>query len=391
MSKQKVVVAGGGFAGVKAAHELMNNDAFEVVLLSPHGRFEYHGAMYRSATGRSPLEVVVPLSEIFNGATNVEVILDSVGELRPNEKVVEGATGQEYSYDILIMAVGYVVNYFGIEGMASHADNMYSIASAIKLRHDIVGSIRGQKPGEPLNIVVIGAGPTGIEIASDIQNFGKIIEGKHGLEHVPIHVHIVEAGNRVLPGLSNEASHLALERLKDLDIGVHLHTKVTKCNEDSVDTDAGNIPSDITIWTAGNKANPIFASYPDVFTISNSGRVAVDEFLRADRKDVFVLGDAADTQYSGMAQTAIHNAVAVSENLVRQASGEPMVPYEPKQPAYVVPIGGEWALLETEEGIKVGPEGWKARRGADRWVLENFLAYELADKHYKQGDRIADF
>lgn len=388
---KKVVIAGGGFAGVKLAVDLMNDDRFDVVLISPHGRFEYHGALYRSATGRSPLEVVVPYSEIFADASNVETVLDSVAELRPKDKIVEGSTGREYSYDILVMAVGYVVNYFGIDGMETHSDDMYSITSAIKLRHDLVGAIRSAEPGVPLNISVIGAGPTGVEVASDIQNFGKIVEGKHGLEHVPINVHLVEAGNRVLPGLSNEASHIALERLKEINVNVHLHAKVTSCCIDRVETDKGDVQSAITIWTAGNKANPIFASYPDLFTPGNRGRIAVDEFLRANQDDIFVIGDAADTEFSGMAQTAIHNAIALAANLKRLADDREMMPYAPKRPEYVVPIGGEWALLQTNEGIRTGEEGWKARREADKWVLENFLPYALANKHYKQGDRIADF
>ncbi len=102
-----------------------------------------------------------------------------------------------------------------------------------------------------------------------------------------------------------------------------------------------------------------------------------------------MIGDAADTPYSGMAQTAIHNASALADNLKRVAKKQKQLKYKPKQPAYVVPIGGEWALLETEDGVITGEEGWKARRDADRWVLENFLVYELANNHYQQGERLA--
>ena len=392
MKKQHIVIVGGGFAGVKAALDLGNNPHFEVTLITPHSRFEYHGAMYRSATGRSPLEVVIPMSEIFKDIDNVTVQLDSMVELRPETNEIEGESGRVYNYDILIMAVGYVVNYFGIKGMAEHSESMYNISQAVKLRHRLVGEFRrASQTKEPIQITVIGAGPTGIELVSDVLNFSKIVEGRHGLRNLDVKACLVEAADRVLPALSHESSEQALQRLQDIGVNVHLNTMVTECGKDFITTNVDTMPSNITIWTAGNKANPLFAAYPDVFTISDHGRVAVDGYFQTNKNNIYVIGDAADTTYSGMAQTAIHNAIALTKNLIATAEGKETTQYQPKRPTYVVPIGGEWALLETEESTITGEEGWKARRDADMWVLENFLVYELAEKHYKQGEKIANF
>ncbi len=389
--KQKIVIVGGGFAGVKAALELSKDDHFEIELITPHSRFEYHGAMYRSATGRSPLEVVVPMSEIFAGVKNVDIILDSIVELRPDSHDIEGESGRVYSYDTLIMGVGYVVNYFGIEGMALHAESMYSVSRAIRLRHRLVGAIRNQPKDTPLNIVVIGAGPTGVEIAADIQNFVKIVEGRHGLPAVNLDVTLVEGSDRVLPMLSSESSDIALKRLQEVGVNVKLNTQITKCNKDSIETATDSFHCDIPIWTAGNRANPLFEAYPDTFTLNKRGRVAVNDYFQSERANIYVIGDAADTTYSGMAQTAIHNAIHVAKNLTRAANNKRQQKYTPKLPAYVVPIGGEWALLETEDGVVAGDEGWQSRRDADMWVLENFLVYELAKKHHNYGNKIANF
>ena len=389
MNQTRVVIVGGGFAGVKAALELSNDMNFAVQLITPHTRFEYHGAMYRSATGRSPLEVVVPMKEIFAESKNVEVILDSVIELQPENKQVEGESGREYEYDILVFAVGYVVNYFGIEGMAMHAESMYSIADAIKLRHRLVGAFRKSHGKKPVHISVIGAGPTGVEIVSDIKNFAKIVEGRHALDHIEVRPRLVEAADRVLPQLSEQSSQAAFERLQQLGVTVDTETRVLKCHSDAIETDKGTKLSDITIWTAGSKANPMFASYPGVFEIAESGRVMVNEYLQSLDDSIYIIGDAADTKYSGMAQTAIHNAIAAAENIRRQVKGEELKKYTPKRPAYVVPIGGEWALLEGEKEVIIGDKGWKARREADKWVLENFLVYSLAKKHFDEGERMA--
>lgn len=388
---QKVVIVGGGFAGVKAALELANNPHFEVILLTPHSRFEYHGAMYRSATGRSPLEVVIPMSVIFANINNVTVLLDSMVELRPETGDVEGESGRTYSYDTLVMAVGYEVNFFGIPGMAAHAESMYDISGAIKLRHRLVGTFRKSKPGVPIRINVIGAGATGVEIVADIKNFAKIVEGRHALHDLDIHMCLIEAADRVLPGLSPKSSQHALDRLEELGIEVLLNTRVTQCAQDNIKTTNGTLDSDVTIWTAGNKAHALFGEYPDVFEVDAGGRVKVNDFLQSKKENIYVIGDAASTPYSGLAQTAIHNAIALSDNLKRVVAGESLKPYQPKLPTYVVPIGGEWAILESRDGIKTGLEGWQARLEADRWVLGNFLVYELANKHHMHGERIANF
>jgi NADH dehydrogenase len=391
MVRKKVLIVGGGFAGVKTALELSNDKNFDVTLLTPRSRFEYHGAMYRSATGKSPLEVVLPLSEIFSDSLNIRVELDSVAELRPQTKELEGESGRVYSYDYLIMAVGYVVNYFNIPGMALYSENMYDISAAIKLRHRLVGAFRGAKPNKPIYISVIGAGPTGTEIASDIENFSKVVAGKHGIQHLEVKVRLIEAAPRVLAALSGKTSKMAEKRLVDLDVEVITDGKVTKCTENSITVNNEKIHSDITIWTAGNKANPLFANYPDLFTLDERQRVQVSEYFNANSPDIFVIGDAASTQYSGMAQTAIHNAIALATNLKRVAGNQHQTAYKPKKPEYVVPIGGEWALLETEDSVIGGQEGWDARRQADKWVLQNFLVYDLANKHWHQGEKLADF
>lgn len=388
--KKKVVIVGGGFAGVKTALELSNNKHFDVTLITPRSRFEYHGAMYRSATGKSPLEVVVPMSEIFAESLNVQVELDTVAELRPQTNEIEGESGRVYSYNYLVMAVGYVVNYFDIPGMALYSETLYSITEAIKLRHRLVGAFRNEKDSN-IEITVIGAGPTGIEVASDIENFGRVVSGKHGLRNLPLKVRLLEASDRVLGIMSKKSSRIAQKRLEELNVELHLNTKVTKCTKTAVHTDKKNFTSDVTIWTAGNKANPLFSNYPDLFSLDQRQRVLVSEYFNANSPNVFVIGDAASTPYSGMAQTAIHNAIALSTNLKYAAEGKHQVPYKPKKPNYAIPIGGEWALLETEKGITYGRSGWDARREADLWVLENFLVYNLANKHWLQGDKLADF
>jgi len=217
------------------------------------------------------------------------------------------------------------------------------------------------------------------------------VAGKHGIQNLIVDVNLIEAGPRLLGGLSEKSSEITLKRMGELGVNIHLNTNVVKCSKTSVFTTAGKLPAEIIIWTAGNKANPLFSYYPDLFTVNARGRVQVSEYFNANSPNIFVIGDAADTPYSGMAQTAIHNAIALASNLCRAVEGQHQTAYRPKKPEYVVPVGGEWALLETNDKLITGKEGWDARRQADKWVLQNFLVYDLANKHWAHGDKIADF
>ena len=147
----KVVIVGGGFGGVKTALELANKPGFVVQLISDNGYFEYHGALYRSAVGHSPMEVVIPLSDIFENAKNVEVVLDSIDTVSGNKHCLSSQTGQVYSYDQVVFALGNTVNYFGIEGVEQHSEVMHNINSTIKLRTKLV-SLFNKRHKKPLRI-----------------------------------------------------------------------------------------------------------------------------------------------------------------------------------------------------------------------------------------------
>ena len=275
--------------------------------------------------------------------------------------------------------------------MAMYSENMYDITAAIKLRHRLVGTFRNAEPRKPVHISVVGAGPTGVEIASDIENFSRIVAGQHGLRDLNVKVSLIEAAPRVLATLSEHTSKAAAQRLDEIGVNVLTNAKVTKCSENHVVINGHTYKSDITVWTAGNKANPLFENYPDLFTLDQRKRVQVSEYFNANSPHVFVIGDAASTPFSGMAQTAIHNGMALAENLKRSSENKHQLPYKPKKPDYVVPIGGDWAVLEKEDGVITGKEGWNARRDADKWVLENFLVYDLAKKHWQRGEKLAEF
>lgn len=392
MSKKttKVIVVGGGFGGVKTALDLANKPGFEVILISDNTHFEYHGALYRSAVGHSPMEVVIPLKEIFKHSKNVELVLDSAGVIDAKKKRIASQTGNIYSYDKAVLALGNTVNYFGIEGLEDHTVTMHDIASTIKLRKTLV-DLFTQKSGKPVRIAIVGAGASGVELAGEIPTFAKLIAKKHSTKAPKVNMILVDGAPRVLPLLSEKASTKTATHLKKLGVEIHLNIKVMSCEQKSICTNTGDVKADVIIWTAGSKPVSFYENNSSVFTLGRGGRVIVDEFLQAqNHKDVFVLGDNADTPYSGMAQTALHDANFVANNLLCEHVGKNMKNYRAHKPVYVVTAGPKWAVVQTGNRVISGYRGWLFRRKADLAIFKNFQPYKQAVKTWRHANKKAD-
>lgn len=387
----RVVVIGGGFGGVKTALNLANKPGFSVQLISNNTHFEYHGALYRSAVGHSPMEVVIPLREIFQDAKNVEVVLDSIAAIDEKKKRLASESGTIYAYDVAIFAMGNTVNYYNIEGLEEHSETMNDIASTVKLRHRFVKLFQ-ERAGKPARVAVVGAGASGVELASELPHFAALVAKKYQLKKARLSVVLVEGSDRVLPLLSPKASEKVKKRLHDLGVEVHLDIRVQSCEPGQLCMSAGNLGADIIVWAAGSQPVRFYNAYGNVFTLGRGGRVVVDEFLRAQgQKDIYVLGDNADTKYSGMAQTALYDANFVTRNLLRQQAKKKMKAYRARKPLYVVTVGQKWAIVEDGKLVFSGKRGWAVRRRADLAIFKNFQPYKEAIKTWRQANKMSKF
>ena len=388
----KVVIVGGGFAGVKTALMLASKPGFEVVLISVGQDFEYHGALYRTATGRSPLEVVIPIPEILAGASNIEFVSDKVIALNPKVKAVKGESGRIYQYDELVLSLGNEKNYFGIPGFAEYSHSMYTIADTTKLRCELV-KLFSVSHRTIVRVVVVGAGASGVELAGSLKEFSDLVAIRYGHRPKQVQVDLVEGSDRVLPLLSLKASTKAYKRLISLGVNVMLQKVVTKCAQNIISMADGDRAADIIVWTAGSKTVDFYAKYPEIFELEH-GKVKVDEYMRVPKaKDIYVLGDNAFTKYSGMAQTALHDAKFVASNLVKFNNNPemPLNKYRVSTPAYVVPIGKKWAVLQDKQKVRSGYYGWLVRRRADLYIFKNFEPYKRAVKTWREANKLANF
>jgi NADH dehydrogenase len=345
----QITIVGGGFGGVKAALTLSKNKRARITLITDKPDFQYYPALYGTATGSSHLQSWISLGEIFAGHDNVEIIIDSVTKLDKEKKTITGASGATYQYGKLILSLGSVTTYFGIPGLNDFAYGIKSHDEISRLKQHLLEEFR--KPdGADKDFLIIGAGPTGVELASALGTYLKHLK-KHYRQHQPrISISIIEAAPRVLPRMSEKASALVAARLKKLGVHVELNKKVEAETADSLMVSGKPIKSHTVIWTSGVANNPFFAANADQFELSKNGKVVVDKHLRSG-EDVYVIGDNAFTQWSGLAQTALHDGIFASKHIL----GKSKKKYVAKLPPVVVPVGENWAIFEYKK-LRFG--GW---------------------------------
>lgn len=377
MAKHNVVIVGGGFGGVKAALELANDRRFHVTLVSDHTHMRVYGALYHTATGGSRKVSSIPLSEIFAGKA-VHVLQDSVVSLDRQNKSIKTKVGHTLHFDALILAMGVQTNYFGIKGLKEYSFGIKSLEEAEELKAHLHRQMVDEGR-QDLRYVVVGGGPTGVELAGELPAYIRRIAKQHGLPKRKVHVDLVEAAPRLLPRMPKDISKMVARHLRKLGIKIYLKTAVQAQTADALMINNKPIRSHTVIWTAGMTNNPFFASQN--FQLTRNGKVRVDHYLQAE-PGIYVIGDNADTPYSGMAQTALYDGHYVAENLLRLADKGDPKPYSAKKPIYVMPAGPNWAAVLWGKFRLYGWPGWVLRRLADLVAYHDYEPWHIAMQRF---------
>lgn len=361
-SKKHILVVGGGFGGIKAALELAKHKDFEITLLSDRTSFRYYPTLFHTATGGLYAQSSIPLHNILP-EKRVRLATGTAKKIDQKARTVTTEEGETYSYDIVILALGVVTNYFGIEGLEEFSYGIKSIEQIREFKNHLHGQMENDRKAD-LNYIIVGAGPTGIELAGALPAYLTKIMRNHGIEDRQPKVTIIEAAPRLLPHSPQNISSAVQKRLKKLGVELRLDQKVEGQSSDALMVNGKEIKSQTVIWTAGTANNPFFSH--NNFTIVERGKVDVDEFLRSS-ENVYVIGDNANTQFSGQAQTALHDAVFVANDIAKRHAGHTPVAYQPKKPITVIPVGHGWAAVEWGKMTFSGVVGWFLRQAAD-WV-----------------------
>lgn len=377
MAKEKVLILGGGFGGVKAALELVDDHRFDVSLLSDDTDLRYYPTLYHTATGGSHANSSIPLKNIFNNK-NIKLINGTAAILDRRAKIIETTKGEKYEFDSLIIGLGVVTNYFGIPGLDKYSYSIKTQAEVERFKVHLHSQLESEHQPD-LHYVIVGAGPTGIELAGALPDYLKRIMKYHGVNSRKIHIDLIEALPRLLPRLPKHTSRTVKRRLKKLGIRLYLGKAVEGQTADELTIGGKPIRSHTVVWTAGVTNNSFFKD--NEFSLMNHGKVGVDVYLQAE-ENIFVIGDNANTPYSGMAQTALHDGVFVAKNLKRRASGKSLNSYIAKQPITVIPAGPYWAAVVWGKLQFSGRLGWFFREAGDFVGFHNLQPWPKATRQF---------
>lgn len=387
-----ITIVGSGFGGVKAALELAKDPQNQITIITDKPDFQYYPALFSTATGYRHLQSWVPLGVIFAGKSNVRVTLDTVTKIDPEARIITGESGKKYSYITCILALGMVTTYFGIKGLDVHAYGIKSADEIKRLKQHIHNDIAERRTLDK-HYVIVGAGPTGVELSAALGVYLKQLCKRYKVRSHKIHIDLIEAAPRVLPRMSERASRKVEKRLKKLGVHVQTGKKVESASADNLVVDGKKVESRTVVWTSGVANNPFYKNNEEHFTFAKNGRIEVSEHMRV-KRGLYVIGDNANTPYSGLAQTALHDALFVANNLKRRKKRQSQKSYKVVAPPVVVPVGHSWAIFEWHGITLSGRLAAGLRRMADLIGYRDILplghalgvwraSYELQDDYFE--------
>jgi NADH dehydrogenase len=358
-----VLIVGGGFGGV-AAVKALRNAPVRISLIDKSNHHLFQPLLYQVATGiLVSADIATPLRELFRDQKNVTVFQGEVTsiDLKNRSFTVDGESIPR-SYDYLIVAAGANLSYFGHDEFERYAPGLKSLSDAEYLRNKILSAFESAErkldPSahpELLNFVLVGGGPTGVEMAAAISEMGKRALASEFRRYNPadLRVILVQSQARILPQFPEELSAKALVRLQRLGVEVRLNSRVTRVDAEGVTMGKERIRSKNVFWTAGVSANPLLRSFN--LPTDRSGRIVVQgDCSVADHPEVFVVGDAAAFASSdgkplpGVAQVALQQGAYVGKVISRKIAGRPVpAPFHYFDKGNLAVIGRCYAVIDS--------------------------------------------
>ncbi|MGV3767439.1 MAG: NAD(P)/FAD-dependent oxidoreductase [Chitinophagaceae bacterium] len=341
MAKKKVVIVGGGFAGLNLAKKLTDNPYFDVLLVDKNNYHFFPPLIYQVATAFiEPSNISYPFRRMFQHKNNLRFLLGGLLRVDTAGNYIETETGN-ISYDYLVLALGTETNYFGMENVQKGALPMKTIDDALHLRNCLLLNIEKatrisdlKEREKALNVVIAGGGPTGVELAGMLAEMGRNVGAKDYPEIRGVHsnIYLVDAGKALLGPMSKKSQEEAYKVLQELGVNIILNTPVKDyTNGEVILADGRTIPTPTLIWASGVIAREVPGLPAE--NIGRGRRVLVDEVNRVKgTQNVFALGDlcfqtsdpAFPNGHPQLAQVAIQQGVLLAKNLtIMEKGGQP--------------------------------------------------------------------
>lgn len=379
----RVVIIGGGFAGLNAAKGLADAPV-KVTVIDRRNHHVFAPLLYQVATAQlSPANIARPIRGILRGQKNARVILGEVEEIDIEGKRLVISDGLTLDYDYLIVAVGATHSYFGHDEWASLAPGLKTIEDALEIRRRILIAFeRAEREVDPakraalLTFVVIGGGPTGVEMAGAIGEIAhhSLVRDFRTIDPHQARILLLEGLPRILPMFAEKLSARAEKDLNRFGVVTRTNSLVTAIDDHGVNIGDERIEAATVIWAAGVQVSPLTRALAEIAELDRAGRVPVERELHvAGHPELFVIGDASSLRnpdgkpLPGVAPVALQEGQWAAANIARAVRGEPYEPFDYKDRGSMATIGRNQAVAEIKGFKFAGFPAWLA------WVVVHVL------------------
>ncbi|MGH1404629.1 MAG: NAD(P)/FAD-dependent oxidoreductase [Alphaproteobacteria bacterium] len=372
-TKPRVLIVGAGFGGLEAARQLAHKD-IDVMLVDKRNHHLFQPLLYQVATAAlTAAEIAMPIRQMMRDADNVAVYMNEINRIDPESKVATTIYGREFFYDYLVLATGAQHSYFGNDQWAKFAPGLKTIEDAREIRQRILTAFEKAEMAETeedrkayLNFVIVGAGPTGVELAGAIAELSKqtLTGDFHHITPESARIVLVDAAPRVLMAFDEELSAKAQKQLESLGVEIKLNAMVKDMEVGHVAFEEEKIPARTIIWAAGVQASSA-GKWLNAET-DRTGRVIVNENLTLpNHENIYIIGDTAhhvpkgeERPLPGVAPVAKQMGKYVAHDILKTIKNEKRKPFKYKDHGSMATIGRNRAIGDLN-GVKVtGFIGW---------------------------------
>ncbi len=372
MTSAHVIIVGAGFAGINAAKKLGNINGIRVTIIDKKNYHLFQPLLYQVAmAGLSPADIASPVRSILAKYNNINVVLDKVTNISLSNQIIH-TDFKDYEYDYLILACGATHSYFGKNEWESFAPGLKTIEQATEIRRRVLTAFElaekendTNKINRYLTFIVVGGGPTGVEITGSLCEIAHFTLNKEfkNIDPKNTKIYLIEAGNKILAHFSDKLSQQALKDLKKLGATVRTNERVGNITKDGVWIGDELISAYTVIWAAG--VQPSETGKLLGTELDHLGRVIIEPNLNLkNHKNVFVLGDQAhfkgknNAPLPGLAPVAIQQGIHSAKNIINAVNGKPLLPFRYFDKGQMATIGRGRAISEFS-GIKMtGKIAW---------------------------------
>ena len=369
-----VVIVGGGFGGLETAKALRHAPV-RVTLVDRSNHHLFQPLLYQVAMAAlSPAEIAVPIRSILRKVTNCLVIMGTVNRVDVASRRVHLEDGATLDYDYLILAAGACTHYFGNDHWAERAHGLKTVEDALEIRRQVLLAFeRAERVDSPearrrlLTFVVIGAGPTGVEVSGAIAELGgRVLAADYRNVHPDdTRVLLLEGGPRVLPAFEAQLSQAAQRQLDELGVESRVNTFVRDIDDEGVHIDGEVIATDNIIWAAGVAANPLTESLG--VDRDRAGRIKVNQDCTVpEHSEVYAIGDIARFEADdgqvlpGVSPVALQQARYIGKHLAQRLQGREHPPFKYFDKGMMATIGRSRAVAQTGRLKLSGTLAWLA-------------------------------